>query len=301
MIIQNSAKWNSLALTYLQNNLLSDAVAIFEELIQHEPDNPATQNNFGVALLRVGHNNKQILTRAKTLFTKAYESDQKQVSRDAKELSAYKNLMAIENQLPKTHGINVVGSSPIHNYILFMDIVAFSRPTWFGIIQVEKINYLTEITRTLLTKMGLNYQFLPMLPTGDGMVLFFDHVDHPLDFARMITDQLSRDNIPLDDDMKVELRIGIHAGESFQVLDLHHGGNRCGPAITTARRIMDLGDKSHILCSYDYGDNLIQLFGTTAKEILHDCGVYTSKHEVKINIYNIYEDSIGNSKCPKPT
>ena len=68
----NSSKWNSLAITYLDNNFLKDSVKIFEELLKREPNNAGTQNNYGVALHRMGLNDK-----AKEFFQKAYDNDKK--------------------------------------------------------------------------------------------------------------------------------------------------------------------------------------------------------------------------------
>jgi len=289
---RHSPKWNSLALTYLQNGFLQEAINLFKELIVREPSNPATQNNYGVALLREG-----ILSKAQELFTKAYETDKRRDPAQAEKFPAYRNLMLFKEGRPRPEKTKTVASPSYHN-ILFMDIVGFSRPGWYGTIQVEKITYLTDTVRTLLGEFELDFMKLPMFPTGDGMALFFENPEHPIKLAIELTKRLDKYNETMEGDMKLELRIGIHAGDSFPVKDLHEGGNRCGPAINTARRVMDLGEARQILCTHEYGDKLKRLFGPTYGSLLHDCGKYTVKHDEEIEVYNVYNTSFGNSKCP---
>lgn len=291
----NSRKWNSLALTYMNNNYLQEAVDIFTELIKYEPNNPATQNNYGVSLLRFGK-----FSEAKVLFKRAYERDKERGPEVAKQLPAYKNLRILM-KFPRAHerlGDARAMASPSYHNILFMDIAGFSRPTWYGRIQVEKISYLIDITRVILEELGLRAREMPSLHTGDGMALFFDHVEHPLQFAIKLTEHLIEYNSDLETDLQIELRIGIHAGDSFYVYDLSGHDNRCGPAINTARRIMDIAEPRNILCSHTYGDRIQLLFGPEFESLLHDCGTYKVKHEEEINIYNIFNDKVGNPECP---
>ena len=187
---------------------------------------------------------------------------------------------------------------PSFHNILFMDIVGFSRPSWYGVIQVEKITYLTETVRTMLRGFGIDFMKVPMLHTGDGMALFFENLEHPIKLAIELTKSLDNYNESMQADMKIELRIGIHAGDSFSVKDLHGGGNRCGPAINTARRVLDLGQARQVLCSHEYGDRLKRLFGPTYSPFLHDCGTYKVKHGEEIHICNIFDVAFGNSNCP---
>ena len=179
-----------------------------------------------------------------------------------------------------------------------MDIVGFSRPSWHGTVQVEKITFLNETVRNLLGELGLAYRDVPMLPTGDGMALFFENLEHPIRLAIELTRRLDEDNKTKEEDMKMELRFGIHAGDSFPVEDLHGGGNRCGPAINTARRVLDLGQPRHILCTSEYGKRLLTLFGPVYESLLHDCGNYIVKHGEQINIFNIFDTGFGNPNCP---
>jgi class 3 adenylate cyclase len=236
---------------------------------------------------------------AQALFMKAYEIDKKRVPAQAEKFPAYLNLMLFKEGKPTPEKAKTVASPSYHN-ILFMDIVGFSRPDWYGTIQVEKITYLTDTVRDLLGELGLDFMQVPMLPTGDGMALFFENPEHPIKLAIELTKRLDKYNEKMEKEKKLELRIGIHAGDSFPVKDLHEGGNRCGPAINTARRVLDLGERRQILCTHEYGDRLRLLFGPRYGSLLHDCGKYTVKHGEEIDIYNVYDTSFGNSKCPRP-
>lgn len=292
--LRNSAKWNSLALTYLNNGFLGEALNVFEVLLAHEPNNSASQNNFGIALISAGN-----FEQAEELLTKAFETDKKRAPEQAENMPAYQNLLLLERGKPRPPPgrATPMGNPSFHN-ILFMDIVGFSRPSWYGTIQVQKITYLNETMRTLLGEFGLNYMDVPMLPTGDGMALFFENVEHSIRLVVELTRRLKEYNKTQPKDMKLEVRIGIHAGDSFPVDDLHGGGNRCGPAINTARRVLDLGQARHILCTSEYGSRLRLLFGSFYKPLLHDCGEYIVKHGEKINLCNIHGKGFGNPDCP---
>jgi tetratricopeptide (TPR) repeat protein len=289
----NSPKWNSIALTYLQNGLIQDAVKIFELLITRELSNAATLNNFGVVLLRSGNR-----LRASEYFKKAYELDKKRGLIEAEKLPAYQNIKLINSSKDLIATLEV-RPKPVYHNILFMDIISFSRPTWYGTIQMEKITFLRDITRTLLKNLGLTYKLVPHLWTGDGMALFFDDVEHPIKFAINIAEELKKYNERQEEDLKLHLRIGIHSGDSFPINDLHDGGNRCGPAINTARRVMDMGVSDHILCSYEYGNRLKNLYGYKYQSILNDCGSVQAKHGEVIYIYNVYNPDFGNHERPK--
>ena len=289
--LQNSPKWNSLALTYMQIGDTATATKIFEALLSRETENSATQNNYGVALMRAGK-----LPEAEGFFGKAFETDKKRDPDQAKKWPAYNNLALIKGGKPFS-GTEITAAPSFHN-ILFMDIVGFSRPSWYGRLQVEKITYLTDTVRTLLGQLGVNFLDIPMLPTGDGMALLFENVEHPIRLAIELTKSLDKYNETKGADMKIELRIGIHAGDSFPVKDLHGGGNRCGPAINTARRVLDLGQARQVLCSHEYGERLKRLFGPKYSLLLHDCGTYKVKHSEEIHIYNIWGGSFGNSDSP---
>jgi class 3 adenylate cyclase len=261
-----------------------------------EPDNAATQNNFGVALLRAGQ-----IAEARRFLEKAYESDKKAGIDQAQKLRAYLNLRLVEQQsgqaISKSEEIRGTGpAAPSQHNILFMDIVGFSRPEWYATIQVQKITFLVETVQKILSELGYDAKKVPMLHTGDGMALFLDRIEATIELAIKLTEYLDANG---SGDDKLELRIGIHNGYSFQVKDLHGGENRCGPAINTARRVLDLGEARHILCTSEFKKLLLELYGPKYGCMIHDCGPYIVKHGEEIDLYNIYDDHVGKQECPR--
>jgi class 3 adenylate cyclase len=179
-----------------------------------------------------------------------------------------------------------------------MDIVGFSRPEWYGTIQVQKITFLVETVQKILTELGYDAKEVPMLHTGDGMALFLDRCEATIELAIKLTERIDAYNTSGNGADKLELRIGIHNGYSFPVNDLHGGGNRCGPAINTARRVLDLGEARHILCTSQFKKHLLELYGPKYGTMILDCGTYTVKHGEKIDLCAIYDGHIGRQKCP---
>ena len=297
---KNSPKWNLLALTFQQVGYVNGAVKIFQELISCEPNNPASQNNYGVVLLRNGR-----LGEAIELFKKAYETDKRLKGiKLAKKAPAYQNLERFKGirqfkAKEKLESGKADIGPEVHYNILFMDIVGFSRPSWSGIIEVDKISTLIDIVRSLLLKFGYRIEEVPMLHTGDGMVLFLQKCKGIIDFAIDLTKQLDDYNKSMESDMKLEVRIGIHNGFSFPVRDLYGRENRCGPAINIARRVMDLGKEKHILCTEDFVKDLKETYGSSYNSMLHNCGKYKVKHGEEIIVYNIFNESFGNKDCPE--
>lgn len=295
---RNSVKWNALALTFLDTGRRYSSIRILRWLVAREQSSAATQNNYGVALLRGGFPQE-----AKHRFEIAHQLDMKRVGVEkAKRLPAYDNLSLLtegaENEKPEK--VRRTGTPSQHN-IVFMDMVEFSRPEWYGTVQFEKMTFLTTTVRRLLTELGLDVNKIPMLPAGDGMALFLTNCEDALTLVSKLTKDLQEYNTTMERGMKLELRFGIHNGYSFEIPDLHGAGNRIGPAINKAKRIMDLGSACHILCTNDYRRNLTELYGSKYKSSFHDCGLYPVKHGGVIRVYSFYDGSVGNPACPPRT
>ncbi len=60
---------------------------------------------------------------------------------------------------------------------------------------------------------------------------------------------------------------------------------------------MDCGDAGHILVSRALADVLAQV-GTWSR-FLHDLGEAEVKHGLRVHIYNLYTDEVGNSQLPQ--
>jgi hypothetical protein len=94
----------------------------------------------------------------------------------------------------------------------------------------------------------------------------------------------------------VELRMGIHSGLVYRMADINTNMNVAGGGINIAQRVMDCGDAGHILVSKRVADDLGQL--ARWSPMLHDLGEAEVKHGVRIPLFNLYSDELGNPEIP---
>jgi hypothetical protein len=94
-----------------------------------------------------------------------------------------------------------------------------------------------------------------------------------------------------------QLRMGIHTGPVYRVADINANRNVAGGGINIAQRVMDCGDAGHILGSGTVAEVLSQV--STWNTTLHDLGEVEVKHGLRIHIYNLYTDNVGNKELPK--
>jgi eukaryotic-like serine/threonine-protein kinase len=174
--------------------------------------------------------------------------------------------------------------------VLFTDIVAYSRMPmdWqeqsLRLFQ-NKVRNTTEFTRAQASNQLIS------LPTGDGMALvFFGDPEAPVRCAL----ELSR---AMRQESSFQLRIGIHIGPVYRVADINANRNVAGGGINMAQRVMDCGDAGHILVSESVAEVLSQV--STWSSTLHDLGEVEVKHGVRVHIYNLYADDVGNQELPK--
>lgn len=174
-------------------------------------------------------------------------------------------------------------------HVLFMDIVGYSNLLIDG--QTERLEELQELVRgTQEFRNDQDAGRLLRLPTGDGMALsFFGDPEAPVRCAVEISRALK-----LHPGLK--LRMGLHSGLVRRVADINANMNIAGGGINVAQRVMDCGDAGHILLSKRVAEDLRQLSRWTTD--LHDLGETEVKHGVRIHIYNLYNDEIGNSEVP---
>ena len=174
-------------------------------------------------------------------------------------------------------------------HVLFMDIVSYSTLSING--QTERLKELQEVVRG--TQEFQNNQddgSLLRLHTGDGMALsFFGDPEAPVRCAAAISRALK-----LHPELK--LRMGLNSGLVRRVPDINANMNIAGGGINIAQRVMDCGDAGHILLSKRVAEDLGQLSRWTAD--LHDLGEAEVKHGVRVHIYNLFNDEIGNSQIP---
>jgi adenylate cyclase len=175
-------------------------------------------------------------------------------------------------------------------HVLFVDIVAYSKLL---------IDQQTELITLLNEQVHSTEEFrsaeaagkLIRIATGDGMALaFFTSPDAPVRCALQLSEAIRQSP-------RLRLRMGIHSGPVDQLADVNERANIAGAGINTARRVMDCGDAGHILLSGRVADDLGQ-FGKWQPQ-LHDLGEVQVKHGVRLDIVNLYTESVGNPAIPK--
>ena len=175
-------------------------------------------------------------------------------------------------------------------HVLFTDIVAYSRLPMDE--QEQVLRQLQDTVRATaeFVKARASDQLI-RLPTGDGMALvFFGDAEAPVRCAM----ELSR---ALRQRPQIQLRMGIHSGPVYRVADINANRNVAGGGINIAQRVMDCGDGGHILVSGTVAEMLSQV--STWSTALHDLGETEVKHGLRIHLYNVYTDEVGNPEKPQ--
>src|SRR5207248_9423585 len=131
---------------------------------------------------------------------------------------------------------------------------------------------------------------LVRLPTGDGMALaFFTNPEAPLKCAIEISQRGK-------DEPELALRMGLHSGPVSGVTDVNDRSNVAGIGINMAQRVMDCRDAGHILLSRRAAEDLEQY--RQWQPCLHDLGECEVKHGVRLHVFNLYTDKLGNRNVP---
>src|SRR5262249_27514933 len=95
----------------------------------------------------------------------------------------------------------------------------------------------------------------------------------------------------------VQLRMGIHSGPVNRVADINDKTNIAGSGINVAHRVLDCGDAGHILLSARVVEDLTQYGHWRAH--LHDLGECEVKHGLRLHLFNLYKDGLGNPHVPE--
>ena len=175
-------------------------------------------------------------------------------------------------------------------HVLFADIVGYSKASsdeqprlqseLWKVVRVSPEYGRTKAVGKLIS-----------LPTGDGMALVFtgENVFGPMRAALEIS-------AALKDNVKFGLRMGLHSGPLYRVLDINGSKGAAGDAINLAQRVMDCGDAGHILLSAVHA-SFVSGFGGW-REHLHDLGETEVKHGMKVHLFNFASASAGNPALP---
>lgn len=174
-------------------------------------------------------------------------------------------------------------------HVLFCDLVGYSLLPIDR--QQQMISQLQEIVRQTEDYRRADARGqLVRLPAGDGIALaFLQDPVAPVRCAFAIARALQA--YP-----EMRLRIGIHSGPVFLSTDINGTRNVVGSGINLAQRVMDSGEAGHILVSRNVAEVLAQV--SYWQPSLHDLGEREVKHGVRIHLYNVYTDEIGNAAQP---
>src|SRR5947208_11130660 len=174
-------------------------------------------------------------------------------------------------------------------HVLFIDIVGYSKLLINQ--QSEQMQTLREIVRgTEQFRTAEAEGKLLRLPTGDGGALVFrTSPEAPVRCALEINKELKKHP-------ELRVRMGIHSGAVNEITDLNEQANVAGAGINIAQRIMDCGDAGHILLSRHVAEDLEQY--RQWQPYLHDLGECEVKHGVRVHVFNLCTDELGNRNVP---
>ena len=129
------------------------------------------------------------------------------------------------------------------------------------------------------------------VPTGDGMALVFFHSpEEPAQCALEISKELQ-------DHPSIQLRMGVHSGPVNRVTDVNEKTNIAGSGINVAQRVLDCGDAGHILLSAHVAEDLAEYRHWQTH--LHDLGECEVKYGLRLHLFNLYKDGLGNPQVPE--
>ena len=175
-------------------------------------------------------------------------------------------------------------------HLLLIDVVGYSK-----LLVNEQIELLQKLNQTVRStecfRAAETSGKLIRMPTGDGMALLFFH--SPEEPARCAL-EISR---ALQEHPTIQVRMGVHSGPVNRVTDVNDKTNIAGSGINVAQRVMDCGDAGHILLSRHVADDLSQ-YGHWQPH-LHDLGECEVKHGLRLHLFNLYKDNLGNPQVPE--
>jgi TolB-like protein/class 3 adenylate cyclase/Flp pilus assembly protein TadD len=175
-------------------------------------------------------------------------------------------------------------------HVLFIDIVGYSKLSINE--QHAAVDKLTQIVRaTEQFQKAEAADRLIKIATGDGMALvFYTSPDAPVRCAVEVSRALKQHQ-------GLQIRMGIHSGPVSGVIDVTGKANVTGAGINMAQRVMDCGDTGHILLSRHVADDLAEY--RHWQPYLHDLGECEVKHGMRLHLFNLYKDDLGNPQLPE--
>jgi serine/threonine-protein kinase len=174
-------------------------------------------------------------------------------------------------------------------HLLLIDVVGYSKLLVNE--QIELLQELNQIVRgTESFRAAETRGQLIRVSTGDGMALLFFHSpEEPVRCALEISKVLQE--YP-----HIQVRMGVHSGPVNPVTDVNDKTNFAGSGINVAQRVLDCGDAGHILLSKHVADDLSQY--RHWQPSLHDLGECEVKHGLRLHLFNLYKENVGNPQIP---
>jgi len=175
-------------------------------------------------------------------------------------------------------------------HLLLIDIVGYSKLLVNE--QVDMLQQLKQIVRgTDSFRAAEARDRLIRVPTGDGMaLLFFQSPEEPVRCALDISKALAAQP-------HIQLRMGVHSGPVNRITDVNDKTNIAGSGINVAQRVLDCGDAGHILLSSHVAEDLAEY--RHWQPYLHDLGECEVKHGLRLHLFNLYKDGLGNAQLPE--
>jgi TolB-like protein/class 3 adenylate cyclase len=176
------------------------------------------------------------------------------------------------------------------SHLLLIDVVGYSKLLVNE--QIELLQELNQIVRsTECFRAAEATGKFNRVSTGDGMALLFFHSpEEPVRCALEICKTLQ--NHP-----HIQVRMGVHSGPVNRVTDVNDKTNFAGSGINVAQRVLDCGDAGHILLSAHIAEDLAQY--RHWHPYLHDLGECEVKHGLRLHLFNLYKENLGNPQVPE--
>jgi TolB-like protein/class 3 adenylate cyclase/Tfp pilus assembly protein PilF len=175
-------------------------------------------------------------------------------------------------------------------HILLIDVVGYSK-----LLVDEQIKLLRELNQIVRGTESFRAAeasgTLNRMPTGDGMaLLFFRSPEEPVRCALEI-------GRALQEHPHIQVRMGIHSGPVNRVTDVDDETNFAGSGINVAQRVLESGDAGHILLSAHVAEDLAHY--RQWQPYLHDLGECEVKHGLRLHLFNLYKENLGNPQVPE--
>jgi KaiC/GvpD/RAD55 family RecA-like ATPase len=211
--------------------------------------------------------------------------------------------MEIYQRLENAYGSKIsdtgLPSDAFDASFFFIDMVGLSDPTLPVKNQLHKIEILNELIHSCDAYRKVSTAKKVILPTGDGMAIgFISKPEIPLELSIQLHRKLRPYNQEKSPAEEIGVRIGLASGPVFTVADFNNVQNIWGPGIILARRVMDAGDKGHILIAENLAEALLSLKDEYRQMIRIISNKYKLKHGQEIKLYTAYSDDFGNPQIP---